>query len=85
MNFSRFKRDLHATLTTFTHWKCPHVRGIVQRAKTFAHTFIQMVQQPSVQYHMTFLLATILTFLLGWTLFVSTFPHLSPVAFLGYV
>jgi hypothetical protein len=85
MNSSRIKTNVQAVFTIFAHWKYPRVRWIIQRAKAFVHTFIQTVQQPSVQYHMTFMLATILTFLLGWTVFVSTLPHLSPLAFLGYV
>ena len=85
MNSSRIKTDFQAAFTIFAHWKYPYVRWIIQRVKAFAHTFIQTVQQPSAQYHMTFVLATILTFLLGWALFVSTLPHLSPLAFLGYI
>jgi hypothetical protein len=85
MNSSRFKTAIRAALTAFAHWRYPLVRWIIQRIKAFSHTFIRTIQQPRTQYHMTFLLATILTFLLGWALFVSTLSHLSLVAFLGYV
>jgi hypothetical protein len=90
MNSSRIKADIRkadiqAAFTIFARWIYPRLRWIVQMVKAFTHTFIRKIQQPSAQYHMTFLLATILTFLLGWALFVSILPHLSPLAFTGHI
>lgn len=60
------------------------IRRAKRGIKALPHTCTRALQQPHIQYRMALLLATILAFLLGWPLFLSTLPR-TPFAFIGHV
>jgi hypothetical protein len=57
-------------------------RRSIRSIKTLPHTCAHTLQRPHVQYRTALVLATILAFLLGWPLFLSTVSH-APFAFIG--
>jgi hypothetical protein len=57
-------------------------RRTIRSMKTLPHTCACAFHHPHVQYRTALALATILAFLLGWPLFLSTVSHV-PSAFIG--
>jgi hypothetical protein len=59
------------------------IRPGVKRLKALPRILAKALRQPSIQYRIALLLATLLAALIGWTTFLSTFPHAGTVAFIG--
>ena len=60
------------------------IKQRIQGRRALPHIDTRALQQPHVQYHAALLLVTVLAFLLGWPLYLSTLPHIQ-FALLGHL
>jgi hypothetical protein len=78
------KKNVLATPIFFSSPLSLAIQRRFRSVKALPYVLARRVQQPGMQYRLALLLATLLSFLLGWRLFVSTLSHMASLALSGH-